>query len=35
MKNVEKAMEVLMADLRTKYGSAVRNVRLEHVDDAG
>ena len=34
MYNVEKATEVLMADLRSKYGS-VLNVRLEHVDEAG
>ena len=35
MSNVEKAMSVLSADLRTKYGAAVRNIRLEHVDEAG
>ena len=35
MKNVEKAMSVLSADLRGKYGAAVRNIRLDHVDEAG
>ena len=34
-RDVEKATEVLMADLRSKYGAAVRNVLLEHVDEAG
>ena len=33
--NVEKATGVLMADLRAKYGAAVRNVMLNHVDAAG
>lgn len=31
---VEKAMEILMNELRSKYGS-VMNVRLEHTDEAG
>ena len=35
MTNVERAVEVLTADLRAKYGAAVRNIRLEHVDEAG
>lgn len=32
---VEKAMEILVADLRGKYGAAVRNIRWEHTDEAG
>lgn len=34
MKNVEKAVEVLTADLNAKYDS-VMNIRLEHIDEAG
>ena len=33
--NVEKALKALMGMLTPMYGAAVRNVVLEHVDEAG
>lgn len=32
---MEKVMSILSADLRAKYGAAVRSIRLEHVDAVG
>lgn len=31
----EKAVAVLVADLKQKYGETYRNIRLEHVDESG
>ena len=33
--NIERAVEVITADLRGKYGDAFKNLQLDHVDDAG
>lgn len=33
--NVEKAIEVLWKDLRSKYGFGFQNIRFEHEDEAG
>lgn len=35
MTNVDLAVEELTGKLRKKYGAAVRNIRLENVDEAG
>lgn len=35
MDKIEKAVEVITADLKGKYGEGVMNLRLEHVDAAG